>query len=744
LAHFEGRITVRSVDAVRADLVLVGGGHTHIQVLRRWAMAPIAGVRVTVVLDRPEAVYSGMVPGFVAGDYAAHELAVDVVPLARRARARVMLAPAISVDAQAHRIELEGRPPVVYDVASLDVGATVRGLDLPGVRKHAFATRPIARLVEELDARIAALPDRPRVAIVGGGAAGVELSFTLDARLRASRRTPDLHLVTQDAALLDDYGAWLRRRVDGALAERGISVHTGVQIGAVHAGGIDLGSEPLCADLVVWATGAAPLPFPCGPGLPLDEDGFVLVERTLEVAGCPDLFAVGDCAALPFAPWVRKAGVYAVREGPALDANLRARLSGGQLRTYRPQRDFLALLNLGGGEAIAAKWGAAFRGRAAWRLKDWIDRRFVERFRVLDETGAPAASAPPEMAGAMECGGCAAKVSAPALSHALARLPKAPADASVRIGLAEADDAALVATPRGDALLASIDAFRAFTDDPWWVGRVAAVNAVSDVFAKGGRARHALALVNVPEADPRRAEETLFQVLAGMRTALDPLGVSLVGGHTTQGGELYVGLAITGELAGEPLPAGGLAAGQRLVLSKPLGSGVLLAADMRGLLPGERLAPLYEGLARANADAARVAREFGATGCTDVTGFGLAGHLAALLRASRASACLFARALPAWPGTRELLARGVRSTYHDQNASLRDAIAVAAGVGAEDRALIFDPQTSGGLLFGVDAARAVDAVQALRAAGDGAATVIGIVGPPRADRIVIELVLNES
>src|SRR5262249_10939055 len=147
-------------------------------------------------------------------------------------------------------------------------------------------------------------------------------------------------------------------------------------------------------------------------------------------------------------------------------------------------------------------------------------------------------------------------------------------------------------------------------------------------------------------------------------------------------------------------------AGQHLVLSKPLGTGVLLAADMRGLLPGERLAPLYEGLARANADAARVARAGGAAGCTDVSGFGLAGHLAALLHASGTSARLSASALPAWPGARELLARGLRSTYHEQNARIRGAVAVAAGVTAEDRELIFDPQTSGGLLFGVDAARA--------------------------------------
>jgi selenide,water dikinase len=369
------------VNAVKADLVLVGGGHTHVQVLRSWIADPVAGVRLTIVVDRPEAVYSGMVPGFVAGDYAAHELAIDVVALAQRAQARVVLAAAVSIDAESHRIEVDGRPPLAYDVASLDVGATVRGLDLPGVREHALATRPIARLVAQLGARITALPERPRVVIVGGGAAGVELAYTLDARLRATGRAPETLLVTQAATLLEDYGRRMQKLAQRELAARAIAVRAGECVAAVRADGLDLASESIAADLVVWATGAAPLPFPCGPDLPLDEHGFVRVERTLQVVQIPDLFAVGDCASLGFAPWVRKAGVYAVREGPVLDANLRARLSGGSLRAYHPQRDFLTLLNLGGGKAIAAKWGWAFRGRSAFRLKDWIDRRFVERFR---------------------------------------------------------------------------------------------------------------------------------------------------------------------------------------------------------------------------------------------------------------------------------------------------------------------------------------------------------------------------
>ncbi|HEU4429482.1 MAG TPA: bifunctional NADH dehydrogenase FAD-containing subunit/selenide, water dikinase SelD, partial [Myxococcota bacterium] len=137
------------------ELVLVGGGHAHVQVLRRWAMAPLAGVRLTVVLDRAEAVYSGMVPGFVAGDYTAAECEIDVVPLARRAGARVILEAASELDAHARRIGFAERPALAYDVASLDVGSGVRGLELPGVAEHALATRPIRDFVDRLDAALA-------------------------------------------------------------------------------------------------------------------------------------------------------------------------------------------------------------------------------------------------------------------------------------------------------------------------------------------------------------------------------------------------------------------------------------------------------------------------------------------------------------------------------------------------------------------------------------------------------------
>ena len=330
---------------IAADLVLVGGGHAHVQVLRGLALAPPGGARVTVVLDRPEAIYSGMVPGFAAGEYRMQELEIDVVPLARRAGAAVVLAAATRVDAAQRRIEVDGRPALDYDVASLDVGASLRGLDLPGVREHAVATRPIRDFVDRLDSALATrlrVADPARVAVVGGGAAGVELAFCLEARLRRAGRRAEVTLFESAPQLLSGRSAGLLRRVRSEARRRGIAIRCGAQATRVDADALWLGDERIAADLVVWASGAAPHRWLADPALPLDAQGFLRVRPTLQVVGRDELFAVGDCASLDAAPWVPKAGVYAVREGPLLERNLRARLAGGGLRAYRPQRDFLA------------------------------------------------------------------------------------------------------------------------------------------------------------------------------------------------------------------------------------------------------------------------------------------------------------------------------------------------------------------------------------------------------------------
>jgi selenide, water dikinase len=366
------------------EVVLVGGGHAHVEVIRRWGRRPPAGARLTVVVDEPIAVYSGMVPGFVGGRYGRDEIGIDVRALAEAAGARTIVRAARRLDPDARRLELADGESLGWDTVSLDVGASVLGLDRPGVREHALATRPIGRFTARVDAALAEARRRRRlrVVVVGGGAAGVELAFAFDARARREG-VDDVRttLVESGPRLLPGHPA-AARRIARETATRGIGVCTGVEVARVAADHVELGAGGrLESDVVAWATGASGPALVAATGLPTGEDGFLRVRATLQCVGRDDVFAAGDCASLE-GTTLPKAGVHAVREAPVLDANLRARVAGRRVRRYRPQRDVLVLLNLGDGRALGTKWGLAVTGRAVFRLKEWIDRRFVARYRV--------------------------------------------------------------------------------------------------------------------------------------------------------------------------------------------------------------------------------------------------------------------------------------------------------------------------------------------------------------------------
>ena len=360
----------------RRRLVLIGAGHTHVLLLERWAADPI-DADVVVVTCREQSTYSGMVPGVVAGDYRMSQAQIAVRPLAERAGAKALFRTATRIDPVRRTVALDDGTDAAYDLASLDVGSAVRGLDVPGVSGHAIATRPIDDLPQRLEEMLKGTAGSSRIVVVGGGAAGTELAFVL--RARTAARSSGISLICGKAGLLPSYHERARMLARREAAARGIAIDEGADVDRVDAGSVTIGGRSMRADVVVWATGPASPAVVAGSSLPHDADGFVRVHATLQVSGFPDLFATGDCAAIDGADWVPKAGVHAVREAPVLDRNLRAALAGRALEPYQPQRDFLSLFNLGDGRALGTKWGIATSGRLAWWLKDRIDRAFVER-----------------------------------------------------------------------------------------------------------------------------------------------------------------------------------------------------------------------------------------------------------------------------------------------------------------------------------------------------------------------------
>ncbi|MCC5982850.1 MAG: selenide, water dikinase SelD [Rhodobacteraceae bacterium] len=711
------------------DLVLLGGGHTHALVLKRWAMDPLPGARVTLISPDPTAPYTGMLPGHVAGHYGREELEIDLVQLARRAGARLILDRACGIDRSAQTVALQGRPPVAYDVLSVDIGISSDLPALPGYAEHAVSAKPLGRYAARWERFVQAVATGaapPQVAVIGGGVAGVELALAMAHRLRGTRGA-QVTVIEAAPAPLPGIGAGARARLLAHMAAAGVSLRTGTAVAGITAEAVRLeDGAHLPAALVVGAAGTRPQDWLRGTGLDLTQ-GFITVGPTLQSPTDPRIFAAGDCAHMRHAPRP-KAGVYAVRQAPVLLHNLRAALAeAGRLRQYHPQRDYLKLVSLGGRRALADKWGLPLEGRWLWALKDGIDARFMAGF------APPPVQAPPQprqsaagQAGAQGnqplCGGCGAKIAPAPLRQALAGLP-APDRADIQTGAG--DDAAVLRMGDMRQVIAT-DHLRAFSVDPFIMARIAAVHALGDIWAMGAAPQALLLNVTLPRMSEALQARTLAEIMAAAQAVAGAEGAAIVGGHSAMGAEMSIGFTVTGLAGDRVLTKSGARPGDALILTRPLGTGIVLAAEMAMQAQGRDVAAALDAMATPQGAAAALLAPR-ASAMTDVTGFGLAGHLMEMLTAAGCGATLFAGALPVLPGVRDLIAAGHGSALAQGNrAALAGQVHPGAPEGATDvGALLHDPQTAGGLLAAVPEDAAPILLSALQSAGFTQAAVIG-------------------
>ncbi|MFC6978007.1 selenide, water dikinase SelD [Microbulbifer taiwanensis] len=493
--------------------------------------------------------------------------------------------------------------------------------------------------------------------------------------------------------------------------------------------------ETLALDRVLLCTNACAPPWLAGSGLALDQQGFVLVDEKLRAQGHSNVFAAGDVASFGEKP-LPKAGVYAVRQGPLLFHNLRAVLTGKALRDFRPQKHFLSLLSCGDRRAVAVRNGAALVGDVLWRWKDLIDRHFMQRFSdlpvAMDESGIkPPRETLDERGGetlaTMRCSGCGAKVGSEVLHRALKQLPQQQSGFLLR---GAGDDAAVMELPQGKLLVQSSDQLRAPVADPWLFGRLAALHALSDLFAMHARPATAQALVTMPLAAAEITQRDLQQLLAGAVYELNRHQCALSGGHTSEGAEMQLGLTVNGLADPDQLlEKTGARAGDCLILSKPLGVGTIFAAEGAGEAQGRWVQKALETMLQSNAAAAEVLAQHGARALTDVTGFGLLGHLLEMLGGdSPLGATLIAEQLPLIPGAAHCIERGWLSSLQPQNAAAYASIEnPQEWQKLPHWELLVDPQTCGGLLAAVPAENVERCLQALQQAGYSQAAIIGTV-----------------
>ncbi len=699
------------------EIVLIGGGHAHALLLRSWGMDPLPGARLTVIDPGATAPYTGMLPGFVAGHYPRDALEIDLVRLARFAGARMIFGHVTGIDRTGRALSVRGRAPVAYDVASLDIGVTSDMPELPGFSEHGIAAKPLGPFAARWRRHLA--QGGGPVAVIGGGVAGTELAMAMrhvlgDEEIRVVEAGVPLAGVARSsrAALLAE------------LSRQGIELIRNGRVSEVLPDAIvlDDGRE-LPAKLTVGAAGARPFRWLEDSGLGLT-DGFVTVGKTLQSTTDPRIFAVGDCAHLEHAPRP-KAGVFAVRAAPVLAANIRAAVSGKEPNAFRPQSRYLKLVSLGRKSALADKWGMRVAGAWVWRWKDRIDRAFMDRLNALPEMAAgelPAARAKGvtrALGPGPLCAGCGSKIGAGVLDPVLAGLPE-PGRADVRLGAG--DDAAILGA--GDARqVVTTDHLRAFWNDPWLFARIAALHALGDVWAMGAEPQAAFVQVTLPPMAEGLQRSWLSEIMHAASEAFRDAGAALAGGHSMIGAELVMGFTVTGLARGKAIALSGARAGDALLLNRPIGSGTILAGEMAGDANGDDVAAVLGTMATSQGDAARLLSGC-ASAMTDVTGFGLAGHLGRMAEASGLTARISLGDIPVYDGAEALCAGGTRSSIWPANRA-------AASIEFRDSMrgdLLFDPQTAGGLLAALPADRSSAVLDAVRGMGHGA-RIIGSFEP---------------
>ncbi|MFK7994360.1 MAG: selenide, water dikinase SelD, partial [Granulosicoccus sp.] len=619
---------MNTVSTVR-DVCLVGGGHSHALLLRRWAMQPIPGVRLTLVSSAVLTPYSGMLPGLIAGHYTHDDIHIDLLRLCSWANVRFIEDTMTSIDLEQRRVMFDDRPALEFDVLSLDTGSTP-DLSVPGSSEHVTPVKPVSnfharwqQLLRRLDTMGS---EQVSIGVVGSGAGGFELVAAM--RHQLPKSAAKCYWFLRGEKSIGGRAEKVGQFAESAATTAGIEVVRQFDVVAVEPGMLHA-ADGRCFELdeIVWCTAATGPSWPASAGLDIDKRGFVSTNAYLQSTSHPFVFASGDIGTQIQTP-SRKAGVFAVRQAPVLHHNIRSFLSGDDLKPFKPQKHFLSLMATGPEHGIASRGSITLQGGWVWRWKDRIDRRFMQRFRHLPKLlmnaslqklpnalneelsgDVPGSSGMPAEAivSTMRCRGCGAKVSGQILQRVLEELMPENNAGDRLSHWSPAGDTAVVDLP-SKRLVQSVDQINAIIDDPYLLGRIAALHAISDVITLNASLHSAQVLLTLPEASAAITQRDLRLMMSGILCALTEESCALIGGHTTQGPDMSIGLAINATLDSsrtdterESLQVN---AGDALVLTKALGVGTLFAGLMQGKARGADVMAATASMLKSNRHAA--------------------------------------------------------------------------------------------------------------------------------------------
>jgi len=674
------------------DLVFIGGGHTHALVLRMLAMKPQINSRLTLITDTLLTPYSGMLPGYMAGHYTLDETHIDLNKLCQATGIRLIHDRVTGIDVTKKTIQLANHSQLSYDKVSINTGSTPN-LTIPGAQEYALGVKPVSQLTNMWRQLIAKEQTEqvPHWAVVGAGAAGIEVVLAIAHRFQTMARPIKLSLVHSGDQILPTYTEGAQRKAKQALKKYGIDRISNFNVARVEANRLVSNHDQyLYIDQSIWCTPAVAPTWPGSAGLSVDKRGFIEVNQYLQSTSHPDVFACGDVSAMTTDPRP-KAGVFAVRSAPFLLHNLTAALTQKPMRPLKLQKDFLSLIALGEHKAVGMRSGLTFSGKWVWHWKDRIDQKFM---RLFDDK-LPRMNSSDMATDVMHCAGCGSKLGPELLNEVLSELNQDINQGQPTL----AEDAALVLDTGEQQLWQSIDGFRSFTDDLYRLGQVVTHHAVNDCYAMGIKPSTAQVWANLKFSHPRLARRDFTMLMTGINQALKEHETKLIGGHSTEGAETHLALVVNGT-GSATWPKNGIQQGDWLVLNKPIGSGILLAANMHGKAHALAMGNLWQHLLTSNKIYFEKIKDLPINAATDITGFGLLGHLLEMTEQTNCSINVYAQDIPLMTDVLALSEQGTASTLFPQLEPLKNRCDIQSTNQALVNCLL-DPQTQGGLVISV-------------------------------------------
>tara|TARA_E500000178_G_scaffold71126_2_gene68921 strand:- start:843 stop:2864 length:2022 start_codon:yes stop_codon:yes gene_type:complete len=639
-------------DRIEHDVVFAGAGHANMLALRMLAMSPPPQTCLTLVSPQSEAAYSGMVPGYLAGRYARKDICINLPAFCAKLGIRFVQGHITGLDSKAKQILMENQPAIGYDILSLNLGAagasTPEGNNLICAKPvHNFMNK-IEYLIEKIDNHI-----ESKIDVVGGGAAGVEIAMALKERGGVHAEVSLFHR----SGILKELGQRAAKHAEAALRRAGINI-------------ISAQWQAQRPDrITIMAAGYHP------QNILVDQElqNKFPIRSDLKLQGHDDIFVVGDMAYFKPSP-LPKSGVYAVRSAPILAANIRASLLGGQSKPFRPQKDFLRLVSLGTKNALASKYGVTVSAPIIWKWKHHVDQSFMRRFHDIPIMTNNKAQPDHQIL----CTGCAGKISGGVLQHVFGS-DFAPEDAM----------------KLGKRSVASIDGMRSFLSDEYVMASIATRHALGDILVSGAKPEHILISLALPAANDQILARRLKRSLTAVQIEAKKYGASISGGHSLEAQDWLISLAIIGRSSPQPIPKQIPDGPVSIIQTDPVGVGAMMAAHMQGHLDAVQYDELMRHLLRPLPDINKLQKSFSILAATDLTGFGVAGHLLEMFQYQAKDFSWANIALPHLPGAEDI-ARIFPSSLLQAN----QAYGALLPAHPKDQSLLrFDPQTCGGFLI---------------------------------------------